>query len=265
MKRAIMLPGLLAIILIVAFLLRIGKPRQVVSETERKPTQAQTPAASRVLKTPQQQAGIRSDVGTQLQGVLSPASGYKWNPKQEAEHKRALPFKLLGVGTESARVVDDSGKILIASTKTQGVYGLDVSPNKKRFVVALGDGKSRVVDSQSGLVIDLPASPGVQNMVGFSSWRWLSDDLLITTSGTQAMDGTGKPLNCCEGHNLSSTQMFAFRISTHALSPVSKPESVSASVFEINRVSSDGRIEIITDETHLAPSKAVGWYQVLAK
>lgn len=263
MKRTIIFVGLFAAIVIIVVLLRIERPERSGDEPE--PVLSQSSSALDALRPARQFTERPLDEGPSLQGLFSGVNSYKWNPKQEAEHRKALPFKLLGGGTESARVVDADGNVLFASTAEHGVGGLDVSPSKKRFVVLLGDGKSRVFEPESGLVIDLPSSPAAPNTVGFGSWRWLSDDLLITTSGVLALDEAGKPVSCCEGHNLSSTQMFAFRVSTRALSPVSKPESVKASVFRINRVSSDGHVEIVMDGTHLAPGRSVGWYRVNAK
>lgn len=259
MKRAIILIGLFASILIVVVLLRIEKPQRDGNEPE--PTINQHSSALDTLGSARQLNERHLDEEPSLQGLFSAVNNYKWNPKKEAEHKKSLPFELLGEGGETERVIDAAGNVLISSTAEHGVYGLDVSPGKKRFVVSLGDGKSRVFEPQSGLVIDLPSSPEPPNMVGFSGWRWLSEDLLITTSGVLALDDAGKPLSCCEGHNLSSTQMFAFRVSTRALSPVSKLESNKASVFRINRVSSEGYVEIVTDGTHLAPGRSVGWYR----
>ena len=263
MKRTMILVGLFAAIVIIVFLLRIERTQRSGDEPKRSPPQSSS--ALEGLRPDRRLAELPLNERQSLQGLFSAVNSYKWNPKQEAEHKKALPFKLLGGGTESERVVDASGKVLISSTAEHGVYGLDVSPNKTRFVVSLGDGKSRIIEPQSSLVIDLPSSPAAPNMVGFSSWRWLSDDLLVTTSGVLALDEAGKPLGCCEDHNLSSTQMFAFRVSTRALSPASKPESVKASVFRINRVSSDGHIELVMDGTHLAPGRSVGWYRVNVK
>lgn len=263
MKRTNMVVGLLAAILIIVVLRRIERPERRGDAPE--PALPQSSPASDAVRSAGKLTERPLDEWPSLQGLFSAINSYKWNPKQEAEHKKALPFKLLGGGTESARVVDADGKVLFASTATMGIYGLDVSPNKKRFVVWLGDGKSRVFEPHSGFVLDLPASPGQPNRVGFGGWRWLSDDLLVDTSGVLALDEAGKPLGGCEGHNLSSTQMFAFRVSTRALSLVRKPESVKASVFRINRVSSDGYIELVMDGTHLAPGRSVGWYRVNAK
>lgn len=263
MKRTIILVGLFAAILIVVVLLCIGKQQGNGGEPD--PALPQSSSALDGLRPARQLDERPLDEEPSLQGLFSAVNNYNWNPKQEAEHKKSLPFKLLGGGTESARIVDSAGNVLISRTPGHGIYGLDVSPGKKRFVVLLGDGKSRVFEPQSGLVIDLPSSPASPNMVGFGGWRWLSDDLLITISGVLALDEAGKPLSCCEGHNLSSTQMFAYRVSTRALSPVNQPESIKASVFRINRVSSDGHVEVVMDGTHLAPGRSVGWYRVNVK
>jgi hypothetical protein len=188
--------------------------------------------------------------------------GYRWNPRDEADWKKALPFELLGPGSTSARVVDASGKVLIGSTDKRSLYELGVSPGLKRLVVSLGDGLSKVLEPESGLEIDLPATPPGRNMVGFSAWNWVSDDVLLSTSGVQALDEAGKPVSCCEGHNLEATHLYAFRISTRTLFPVRNPESLGSPLFTINRVSHDGFVELVTSETHSDAGNRSSWFRI---
>ena len=253
-----MVPGLFMAV-VSSFLLRPGRLVQASPEDSKAPA-----ASRRVEKDSAAVAGKDSLKAGQkpLRVGFVMAPDYRWDVKREIERQESLPFQLLGLGSGAARVVDSFGKELIGSTAVQEVFALDVGPNGSRFVVSLGGGKGQLYDSKTGKVIQLPASPGDPRMFGFGDWKWISDDVILSTFGLQALDAQGKPVTSCLGNNVAATQLYAFRVSTGVLAAVNKPAFIAATVFSVNRVSHDGYVEFTADGNQLSPGRKVAWARV---
>lgn len=77
-----------------------------------------------------------------------------------------------------------------------------------------------------------------------------------------ALDEMGKPITGTEEPLLERSQIYAYRVSTRAIVPVTKPEAIKSDLFRINRVSSDGYLEIISEGPPVAQASAVRWFRI---
>jgi hypothetical protein len=101
-------------------------------------------------------------------------------------------------------------------------------------------------------------------MLSFGSWAWIDDDNLISTSGLQELDATGKASTCCEGHNVKTTKLYTFRVSSRKLSEIELSETITAQTFTLNQISSDKYLELATDENELVQGHKTGWFRIVA-
>jgi hypothetical protein len=182
--------------------------------------------------------------------TLSYIKDYK--PKQDSHYDTQLgPYRIVGRGGD-ARILNIKGESIATSPANNTFFNLAVSPNKNQIAASMGDGESRIIDLQKGSFFDLSAVPPGINRLGFSPWSWITDDLLVATSGIQALDSSGKPVSCCGGHNEERTLLYSYTVSDRQLLPVEIPPGTLGSVFSINRIGESGEIELVPTQTHLS-------------
>ena len=97
-------------------------------------------------------------------------------------------------------------------------------------------------------------------MLGFGSWHWINDHMLIGESGIQKLGDDGLPVKSDD--NVGQTKLYVYDISTKALAEVSLPTEIKAQVFTITKVGSNGHVCLHDDEPGGDSQQELGWFQV---
>jgi len=195
--------------------------------------------------------------------VLFP--GYQMEPDSNYDTQKG-PFRIIGSGGGMAKIIDNATKQVVArSTETETFFNLAASPGKTKIVAFTGDGASRVFDTQSQTVIDIPAVPPGGGRLGFKPWVWLSEDVLLSISGVRDLGANGQAISSSEEPVISKSELYAFSLQQRVLTRIELPQEGSPQVFEIGQVSKTGFMELLPKESHVsAPTKSV-WFKVILK
>lgn len=196
-----------------------------------------------------------------LPQVMMTAAEYKIDPFALNRERGNPPFEFRG-GAGTGRVIDSQGNVLLESSEDIGIFGAVVSPDKKKVLVKGGDATNLVLEPSTGRKIMLPSHPPGANMLGLGDWHWIGPNEIFGSSGVQAFNDKGEPVNCCEGHNVAQTKFYTFDLITERLSEVVMPSAVTQPVVNAVEVMSDGHIHLLHEEPHENVEQDLGWFKI---
>lgn len=182
---------------------------------------------------------------------------YKGDPFVSSRERQDSPFEFRG-GAGIGRVVDRRGRIILESSKEIGIFGVSVSPDKKKILVRGGDSGTIVMDPLTGRKIRLPSYPPEPEVLFIGDWRWIGPDSVFGSSGIQAFDDKGAPIKCCEGHNIARTKFYVYDIIAGVLSEVVTTDVVKETLVNAVEVVSDGYIHLLDEKS----GRDLGWFKV---
>lgn len=258
MKRPLLI-ALILVVLVVAILLCIPDKQAPLTEPE-------TVSGRTSKEEPQPKPADASTVSDpaasgSLPQVTMTAVEYKIDPFALNREREDPPFEFRG-GAGTGRVIDRQGNVLLESGEDIGIFGAVVSPDKKKVFVKGGDATNLVLEPSTGRKIMLPSTPPGANMLGLGDWHWIGPNEIFGSSGVQAFNDKGEPVNCCEGHNVAQTKFYTFNLLTEKLSEVIMPSTVTQPVVNAVEVMSDGHIHLLHEEPHEGVAQDLGWFKI---
>ena len=252
---------LLAAVLIVAMFWWVSDPRR---------HEINTPAEKTLLhgENPPQHEAFSQDQILKPDNVpmadLAPSvplqkTDYVQDPARVARAHENLPFEFRGGGT-SGRVVDHDGNVLMESGKEIRIYGVSVSPDRRRVLVEGGNAINFILNPETQGKIQLPIRPPGTNMLAFGSWYWVSDHMLVGESGVQKLGDDGLPVKSDD--NVAQSKIYVFDITTKKLAEVTLPSGVLTQVFGVVEVSPEGYVLLVDEATGDDRPRQSGWFKV---
>ena len=196
--------------------------------------------------------------------------------KQRPDLVRDREFKkenhqITKLNTRYSRYLGGGGRMKITNTKGVVLYqASDENPALRvtsieggnKIGISRGDGRFRIIDTESEEFIDLPSKPPLSNAVGFGSWEWITPDLLIGTSGIEADKDPDPTLRCCDQHTVSRSLLYFYDIPQQELKLVHLPSELNGKVFSISHVTTDGFIELLSSSGHEDDGQPLGWFKI---
>lgn len=170
------------------------------------------------------------------------------------------PFEFRGQGT-SGWVIDSQGNILINSSEDFGIFGISLSPDKKKILVKGGDGKCLILEPSSHRRIAPPFKPSGSNLFPFM-WHWVGPNLIFGISGDEKIPHEGPHYNCCNENNVAKTRFYTFDLLTEQLSEVIMPDAVTEPVVNAVNVMSDGHIHLVQHKPDGSGEQDLGWFKI---
>jgi len=158
------------------------------------------------------------------------------------------PFMLSGATGGRFVIRNRDGDVIRRGNEEDWVFSILPSPNEQLIVVGAGDGNFYVINSTGEKVIDLPQRPAGKNMLGMSSWHWLTNELLLGTSGLQKFDTNGNLISCCGGDNISESRMYVYDMNTNKMKQVQLPALISGKVLRIHKILNSGAIQVAHED-----------------
>lgn len=152
-------------------------------------------------------------------------------------------FKTGGSGTRGA-IRDQEGNLILRASLEKPAISITISPNEELIWVSGGDIKSYIINSRGEEVADLPLVPPGKDMLGFGKWVWIDNNTLLGESGLQNFDEQGKPIGCCQGHNVSESRYFVYDLETEQMKELKLPETLNKKVVTIGKVLKTGEVQL---------------------
>lgn len=171
--------------------------------------------------------------------IAIPLSG---TPESEILAKIEYPkYRFAGSGTRGA-IRDAEGMVIWRASEENPVYSVAISSNYERLVVGAGDGNAYVITNGGKKLSDLPQLPPGKDMLGLGNWKWLDNRRLLGESGVQKFDEKGRPVGCCQGHNVSESRFYVYDLQTGELEEMRLPEALRGKVVNISKVLKSGEM-----------------------
>lgn len=165
-------------------------------------------------------------------------------------------FKTGGTIGGRLTVRNQSGKLIYRGTEELPVFSIEISPNEELIWVEAGDGNSYILNLNGEKIVDLPQFPPGKYMLGLGAWVWLDNNRLLGESGVQNFDDNGKPIDCCQGHNISESHFYVYDLQTNKMEEMQLPEDLRGKVVTIGKVLKTGEFQLGND------GDGFDWYQV---
>lgn len=177
-------------------------------------------------------------------------------PEPEILDKIEYPkFSRTGSGTRGS-IRDAEGGVIWRASEDNPVFSISISPNDARIVAGAGDGNAYVITSDGEKLMDLPQFPPGKDMLGLGNWVWLDNERLLGESGVQKFDEHGRPVGCCQGHNVSESRFYVYDLRTNQMEEMQLPENLREKAVSIGKVLKTGELQLGHE------GDGFGWYQV---
>lgn len=176
-------------------------------------------------------------------------------PPKEAQKIEYPKFRAGGSGTRGS-IRDQEGKLIRRATPESPAFGITISPNERLIWVDGGSRKSYIINAQGEEIALLPKTPPGKDMLGFGKWVWLDNNRLLGESGVQNFDENGKPIGCCQGHNMSESRFYVYDLRTNKMEEMRLPKNLRGKVVSIGKVLKTGELQLGHE------GDGFGWYQV---
>lgn len=154
------------------------------------------------------------------------------------------------------------GRLLYKAEADTPFVGIKTIEGGKRIAINRGDGRYRIVDTETLDAIDLPTLPPVDRPVGFS-WEWLTRDTLIGIAGTGYAETAKSGARCCDEHVVAASLVYLYDIKKSTLEAVRLPSPIKGAVFDLGSVTQDGFIELVSASGHEDDGKSLGWFNII--
>lgn len=185
------------------------------------------------------------------------------DPTVEGRLKDTKPFRLLGQGSGSAKIVNKAGNVVLEADPKVGIYGCEVSPNGKQLTAYFASEGSIILEPETGTKIALPKRPPGEHKFVFEHWSWIDDNTLVSASGDQKLDAKGNPVR--EEANVAQSRLYLYDISHQQLTEVQLPKDFGVKIFSISAVSSKGYVYLVHEDPNATRLPDLGWFAVQPK
>lgn len=255
---AIVFVGVL-ILLIVALFWRIDReaPASVQpAANQQSQTSAQLRQASEIVAKPTTQSEISEDGELALiakVGIIKP---------EDQETTPHPDFVWYTSPTSSGTIKNSKGEILFQATEDIPFSSLRSKAGVPFIVVVSGNRIAFVIDIVTKEQVQLPTTPPGKGMKGFENWKWIDGETLLGYLYVRALAPDGKPVGCCEGHNIAETKLYAYNIKSKSMAEVVLPKALKGTAFSVGRIANDGSVEIVGATTHLGGGGDIGWFNL---
>ena len=190
-------------------------------------------------------------------GELRYAATLLSEPPQQPEGVQYPKYRAGGSGTRGA-IRDRAGNLIRRATVESPVVAITISPNDELIWVSGADVKSYIINKSGEEIANLPIVPPGDNMLGFGKWVWLDNNRLLGQSGVQRFDEQGKPVACCQGHNVSESRFYVYDLKTKAMVEMQLPKDLREKVVSIGKVLKTGELQLGHE------GDGFGWFRVAA-
>lgn len=229
------------------------------------PSEGKAPRGGAKYRSPDgretsQDAGESIPGGAQKRGKATLRSvEYAPNPEARAKAAELVPYKFVGSG-KSGRIVDKSGRVLMASDSEVTLIGFAASPDNSRLLARGGDAVNYVFTPSSGVKITLPFKPPGDNLFPLADWYWVDNQSLLGISGVQLLDQNGEPIKT--DNNMAQTKLYLFRVGTQSLEEIPLPNEIQQPVVTIPESSPDGHFHLYSSDTSGTEQRDLGWFKI---
>lgn len=184
---------------------------------------------------------------------------------EDAYDNQMGPYRVIAAGAGNARIINAKKEVVAKCAEGETFFDIAVSPSKKKIVAHTGSGRSKVYDFSAMKELEIPSNPPGENRFAFAEWRWLSEEVLMSFSGKQALDETGKPFTCCAGHTAEESELYIFSMVDQRLTKIELPGDSSVKVFALGRISNSGYFELLPTADHTNPEPKPVWFKFSLK
>jgi hypothetical protein len=177
----------------------------------------------------------------------------------QALAQKDVPYECRGGGGEG-RVTDRVGGVILESTKEFGIFGASVSPAGTWIFAHGGSAKNLVFTPGKEEKQWLPTAPPGKNMLGFGSWHWINDHMLVGEAGTEKLGVDGLPVKTED--NVAESKLYIYDINTRELAEVALPAELKGQVFGVIESSGDGHLFIGIESPRDDDKFKEGWFKI---
>jgi hypothetical protein len=166
--------------------------------------------------------------------------------------------------SSNCAIKNSKGDILFQATDEIPFSSLRSKAGVPFIVVVSGNRNAFVIDIVTKEIVKLPTAPPEIGMKGFETWKLIDEKTLLGLYYVPTLKPDGKPVGCCEGHNIAETKLYAYNLKSKSMGEVVLPKSLRGTVFSIGRIANDGSVEIVGATTHLGEGGDIGWFNLSA-
>lgn len=180
-----------------------------------------------------------------------------FNHAADAERRTRWPVQMYASGGRG-KIVDNNGNIIDQSDKTKFIFGCTVSPDRKNILIYRGNVDYDLLNLESKKVTRLPSRPPGENVLGFNSWDWVKDDLLLGSSYKVA----DSPDNG-EEPTLERSVLYTYRLSEQELRRVDLSSIGEESVVHVRLVDELGNVALQSEKITISPKTGnLTWFKL---
>jgi hypothetical protein len=196
---------------------------------------------------------------------LAETTTSSFDPVADAKRREDLPFRMFASGGEG-QIVDAAGNVIAKSDSTNAIFGCEVSPDQKRILIYRGSAKYDVVTPSTGETIRLPRQPPGENMLGFGSWHWVDDQMMVGVSGKTIPFRDDQVGTEREEPIISRSVLYVYDLKERKLSEVELPPALQTKTVSISAVDATGKVQLRPEGRELSYTDAsLGWFEVRPK
>jgi len=245
------------------FALFLGTDREPPATAQNKANpQGQTSASSRqaseLVAKPTNQPEIVEDAPSKV-ALLSKVGIIKPEDQETTPHP---DFVWYTSPTSNGTIKDSKGDILFQATDEMPFSSLRSKAGVPFIVVVSGNRNAFVIDMVTKEQVKLPTTPPGIGMKGFETWKLIDDKTLLGLYYVPTLKPDGKPVGCCEGHNIAETKLYAYNLKSKTMAEVVLPKALKGTAFSVGRIANDGSVEIVGATTHLGEAGDIGWFNL---
>lgn len=219
----------------------------------------QTAQESQVSETPPN-AKVQSHREKPLYELVKTTSNF--DPITDAKKQESLPFRMFGSGG-IGKIVDNNGKIIAQSDANNGIFGCKISPDQKRIVIYRGDADFDLIEPSTGEKSRLPQQPEGDNVLGFSSWNWTSNETLVGISGKTIPFSDDQVGTDREEPIISRSIIYVYDLKTRTTSEVALPFGLRSKTVSISAVDDAGNVQLRPEGREESfTDQSLGWFEL---
>jgi hypothetical protein len=263
MKRRftyIVFVGALVLMIFTLFLWTDREPPATVQNTANPQdrTSASSRQASEVAAEPTTQPEIVEDAPSEV-ALIAKVGRIKPEDQETTPHP---DFVWYTSPTSNGTIKDSKGGILFQATDEMPFSSLRSKTGVPFIVVVSGNRNAFVIDMVTKEQVKLPTTPPGIGMKGFETWKLIDDKTLLGLYYVPTLKPDGKPVGCCEGHNIAETKLYAYNLKSKSMAEVVLPKALKGTAFSVGRIANDGSVEIVGATTHLGGGGDIGWFNL---
>lgn len=190
---------------------------------------------------------------------LKPISDFKI--EQHPATEAAEYYRRYSTPSSNIEILTPDGRLIYTADKDNPFVGIKAIDDGEHVAINRGDGRYRLVNTNTLKSLDLPSAPNVKRPIGFT-WEWLDAKTLIGTAGIGYAETAQPKGRCCDQHVVASSLLYVYSIEDSALEVVNLPSSIKGLVFNVGRITKDGHVEVVSASGHEDDGESLGWFKL---